>query len=251
MLKLSNDRKVSPLSRWATGAKRYEPMVPNSFGLPAGPDASCPGATEFCTGCYAVNIERAFPSVARLTAHNFELLKACGSNVSAMAALLSEAVGRFDAQRLKVEKRTGKPVPAVFRIHWDGDFYSAQYAAAWAQVIREFGHVQFWCYTRSFFAVGMLANLDNLSLYLSVDEFNAAEGQATHEAFPWTRLALCAQDFDSAEVLARKVSGRNAPKCPEQTGRYALVNAETGQGACVECGLCVKGVNNVRFSVDH
>lgn len=247
-LKLSNDRKVSPRSKWAVAAKRWEPMVPNSFGLPAG--ISCPGKTAFCEGCYAENIERAFPSVSKLTHHNLDLLLACGSNVSAMAELLGEAIDAYRAAHLKAEKRQGESIPMVFRIHWDGDFFSFQYASAWARVIRANADVTFWAYTRSFAYVGALAGLANLSLYLSVDEHNADEAQDTHELFPWARLAFCAATWDETETLARKVSGRNAPRCPELAGKMPLVSTD-GVGACVDCGLCFRGTNNVRFSVDH
>lgn len=250
MLKLSNDRKVSPLSRWEAGQKRWAPVVPNAFGLSAGPEGSCPGATEFCKGCYAANLERAFPSAGRLVAGNLEALRACGSNVSAMVALLADMMDRFEAACVKADKRAGRTVERVFRIHWDGDFYSAQYAAAWAIVIRQRPQVRFWAYTRSFDYVSQLAGLDNLTLYLSVDEFNAAAAQETLAANPWVLLALCGETWDDTEVLAHKVAGRNAPKCPELTGRTDLVSPE-GVGACVTCGLCIRGTNNVRFAIKH
>lgn len=248
MLKLSNDRKVSPRSRYERAAKRWAPIVPNAFGLPA--RRSCVGTTPFCDGCYAENIERAFPSVGRLLQGNLEALQACGSNVGAMAALLSDAMDLFEAACVKAERRTGEPIPRVFRIHWDGDFYSAQYAAAWAQVIRSRPSVSFWAYTRSFDYVGQLSGLDNLTLYLSVDEWNAAAARGVAAEHPWVRFALCGATWDDTEVLAQKVTGRNAPRCPELTGRTPLVS-DGGVGACVTCGLCIRGTNNVRFAAKH
>lgn len=246
-LKLSNDRKVSPLQRYETGAKRWKPLVPNAFGLLSGPAASCPGATPFCTSCYACKLETGFPSVGRLVKGNLEALQECGSNVDAMVELISAMIAQYLTTLNRAQRRALKKVPNVFRIHWDGDFFSWQYAAAWAVVIRANPQIQFWAYTRSFAFVGALAGLTNLSLYLSVDEYNAAEAAETLAEHPWVRLAFCAQDWDAGEVLAQKLTGRNAPKCPEGW-KVPLVN-DAGEGACVTCGLCLYGRNNVRFAV--
>jgi len=150
-LKLSSDRKVSPVSKWSNGNKRWEPMVPNAFGLLAGDDGgSCPGATDACKSvCYAARTERVFSSARRLVAHNLELLRAA-DGVDGMADLLEQAVGAFKLAHRKAEAKSGSSVPMVFRIHWDGDFFSTDYAEAWAQVIRSNSDVQFWAYTRSF-----------------------------------------------------------------------------------------------------
>lgn len=251
-LKVSRDRKVSPLSRWANAAKRWEPMVANAMGLSA--HDTCPGETPFCDGCYAARTERIFTSAGRLVAHNTEQLKACGSNVMSMVALLVPLVETFLSECEKAEKKTGRAVERVYRIHWDGDFYSRAYAAAWANVAALFPAVQFWAYTRSFAGpvnvIDILGPIANIAVYLSVDEHNADDARDVAEAFPGIRMAFCATTWDETEVLARKVSGRNAPRCPELTGKVPMVNAE-GVGACVTCTLCVWGKNHVRFAIKH
>jgi len=253
-LKPSRDRKVSPLSVWRPAAKRWEPMVANSIGLPAGPPSaggSCSGATAFCEGCYAENIEGCFPSVGRLVNHNLDVLKGHGSKASAIADALRPLVTAFLAECNKAERKTGRTVERVYRIHWDGDFYSRPYAAAWARICAEFPGVQFWCYTRSFDVVDILAPVTNLTTYLSVDVDNARRARATHKRFPSTHLAFCAETWEGTETLAAQFPGESrGPRCPELTGKVPMVDAN-GVGACVTCGLCLFGRNNVRFAIKH
>lgn len=237
-LKLSSDRKVSPLSRYEPAAKRWKPKVANSFGLPAGPQGSCPDATEWCLSvCYADKLQRAWSTVDRLVNHNLTLLKGCGSNVGRMIALLTTMVGSVDWHG------TDK----VFRWHWDGDVFSRPYAHALARTCDAFPDIQFWIYTRSFDYVSILASVPNLTVYLSVDPFNVRKAKQAYAAHPTVWVAACADTWDESETIMRTVVGRNAPRCPELTGKVPLVN-DKGQGACVTCGLCIWGTNHVRFS---
>lgn len=271
-LKLSNDRKVSPFSILEINKSypkgRHKPLVPNSFGLPAGPDTwdpegnlipgSCPDATDFCKKCYASNLERAFPSAGRLVKGNFEQLQACGSNVDKMVGLLATLMDDYRLANAKVErklrKETGDPtvtIPKVFRIHWDGDFYSKPYTAAWALVIRLNKDVQFWVYTRTYEVVPLLAGIGNLAVYLSVDRFNLEAAKDCKALNPWVMLAFCGEDWTETEKLALEFpEERKGPKCPALTKKLPLVN-DDGVGACVDCGMCLFAINNVRFSTKH
>lgn len=266
-LKLSYNRKVSPWSKWEVNNTypkgRWKPMVPNSLGLLAGPKASCKNAfTAFCLKCYAISIERAYTSTRRLVTHNFDLLKACGSNVAKIEHLLDGMIEDYRSKVTKVESQKaksrwfkGRPrrvsVPKWFRIHWDGEFYSKPYAIAWARVIRKNPDISFWAYTRAFSVVESLADLANLTLYLSVDEFNFEEAKATLERNPWVKLAFSATTWDETEILAAKFDGeRKGPRCPALTHKLAMVS-DKGVGACIDCKMCVFGRNNVRFAVKH
>lgn len=249
-LKLTSDRKVSQYSVWEAGAKRFKPVVQNTVGTTAG--ASCPGATEWCFGtaerkgpCYAAKLEQAFPSVGRLVDHNLAVLR--GTDESGMVALYRAAIATYRATLAKGVKRSGRDLPNVFRFKWDGDLFSAEEAGAIATVIGENPDVSFWLYTRSFGFVGAFAGLSNVSLYLSVDPSNIAEAVTTGQMFPWVHYAFCADTWDETETLSRTVTGRNSPRCPELTGKVPMVLPD-GTGACVACGLCIKGVNNVRFA---
>ena len=71
MLRLSTDRKVTPLATLRGG--KWYPEVKNTFGLPA---SHCVGRTEFCDQhCYAERIEGYRPSVRKLLEANWEAIK--------------------------------------------------------------------------------------------------------------------------------------------------------------------------------
>jgi hypothetical protein len=75
---------------------------------------------------------------------------------------------------------------------------------------------------------------------------------ATKQRYPELKLAFCADTWDETESLADQFDGeRKGPRCPELTGKLPLVvwdTEKTGHGACVECNMCIDGVNNVRFA---
>ncbi len=172
-LRRSADRKVtnlvSPNGKTANGS--------NSFGLPSGTAFSCPGATSFCERvCYAGKLEKVYKGVRDILTHNWNLLQNadCSTMVGLLGNMIDEFVRETEAQIAK-----GKPATYDFRIHWDGDFFSREYAEAWAIVINDFKEVNFWVYTRSFTGsvevVDILAGIPNLTVYLSADPVNIAE----------------------------------------------------------------------------
>lgn len=248
-LLLTHDRKVSPRGTFQASRNRWIPMVPNSFGLPAG--ISCPGKTTFCTACYAVSSERA-KGVADNMRHNLDLLLEAAT-VDGMADLLDEMLDRYrrEADRLGL---TGDE--RLFRIHWDGDFYSTDYASAWAQVIPDYPDIAFWCYTRSFTdpvnVVPILADLPNLALYLSVDADNAtaaATVSTTHDVM----VAYCTPDYQTGRALAATTapSRRGPTPCPENDARKKVPLMTDGVGACVTCQLCPKERRDIIFATTH
>jgi hypothetical protein len=243
-LTLSRDRKVAPGGYWDANYGRWVPNIRNSFGLPAG--RSCPGQTAWCRDiCYGANAERS-AGVHGALERNLELLQEAGT-VEAMAELLTQAVARFAAV---AERRRLFPEERIFRIHWDGDFFSTDYAEAWLLTVDRFPEITFWCYTRSFVApvdvVPILGDVENLRLYLSVDEHNAAAAHEQVRQHPRVHLALCAETYNEAKMLA---PGRWSIVCPENDGRMELM--KDGRGACVTCGLCPNGRADVRFKTSR
>lgn len=241
-LKLSHDRKVSPRGVYQASRRRWIPTVPNSFGLPAGD--SCPGKTPFCESCYAKVSENS-ERVGEAMRHNLALLQDAGS-VDNMTVLLAEMVHRY----VKHAERVGLTASdRIFRIHWDGDFFSRDYAEAWGRVIRAIPDVTFWAYTRSFVGpvnvVPILSGIDNLVLYLSADSWNIEEATRLVNIYPDVRLALCAEDYETGRAL----SERRAIVCPENAGKMPLMRE--GRGACVDCQLCPQGRSDVIFSTSH
>lgn len=252
-LKLSRDRKVAPYIQSPFGASPKP--IANSFGLPAG--TSCPGMTPFCKGCYAAAVEKRWSGPAKLVQHNWQLLQELGDDVERMAWLLLEAIDQYLVEHQKAEKRSGSAIPKAFRTHWDGDYYSHEYAQAWRWVMLARPEVEFWAYTRSFTpqlnVIPDLRGVPNLRLYLSVDRWNRQHVEAILEEDSWVHIASCDDSYESAQTTMVEITGRRAPKCPENARVVPLINAE-GVGACMSCKMCTNfgpRRGDVLFSSTH
>jgi hypothetical protein len=227
ILKRSKDRKVAN-SFTAAGAVR----IANSFGLPAGKAFSCPNATSVCESiCYAGKLEKLYKGVKGALVHNWDALK----NASYLDSvdMLHDMLNEFEAECDKWN------APKQFRIHWDGDFFSPTYAVAWRDAMLMHTKIHFWVYTRVPSAAIELCNVPNLSLYFSTDSDNASMGLDLNKSFG-IRLAFLGKTFATAKELG---DGIRSAVCPEQRKQIAL------NGACVSCGICVKGNANIAFSI--
>lgn len=186
-----------------------------AFSLPAGPDFSCPGATEACVDCYAQSGRHHFSNVQRAFARNWELLK------------------RFEDANDEVgcaqELARYVPRDGLFRIHESGDFHSQFAVNAWALVVANNTDVDFYAYTRSFHLnfVPLLDN-SNFLLWASTDNYNHAaaslfvseygEYGVKHAFGPWDHDApIPEQSF----------------VCPVTSGKLK------NEGACEKCKLCI------------
>jgi hypothetical protein len=230
----SKDRKVTN----AVSPNGKTPTIANTFGLPAGKDYSCPGATSVCESvCYAGKLEKVFPTVKKNLLHNWELLKDADSDT--MVSLLSEMIDEFikDCDKRKAEK--------LFRIHWDGDFFNDTYTHAWKTVILNNPSIQFWVYTRVKSAALILKDTANLSLYYSTDSENVKVGvdlKNTHGI----RLAYLAKNFAVGQADMKAMIGKVGAKCPENNKQIPLIS--TKGSACVSCSLCVYSKSDIVFS---
>jgi hypothetical protein len=236
MLKVTKDRKVAN----AVNAAGKQAAIANAFGLPAGSEYSCGGMTEVCADvCYADRIEDVFPAVKNLVLHNWNLLK--DADRSEMASLLDEMIAKF----VKTCERRG--AEKIFRIHWDGDFFSDDYVAAWIDVMRKWQDVQFWVYTRQAFAVRSLslASLLNLAVYYSADRANADVARALRKTYG-VRIAMLGTTFQEGQAMMKDITGKPGGKCPENLGSLPLITTEGS--ACARCRLCVDGKADVVFS---
>ena len=230
----SKDRKVTNL----VTPNGKQASIANTFGLPAGKDYSCPSATSVCEKiCYAGKLEKVFKGTREVLMHNFELLKS--ADFDTKVSLISEMILDFakECDRRNAEK--------LFRIHWDGDFFSEEYTHAWAKVIVANPEIKFWAYTRVEQSARILNGIANLSLYYSTDSENVetAKVLAKDEGI---NLAYLAQTFAIGKADILEIVGRNATRCPENNKALPMIS-EKGS-ACVTCGLCVNGRNNVLFS---
>ena len=227
ILKRSKDRKVAN-SLTPSGGVR----IANSFGLPAGKAFSCPNATSVCESiCYAGRLEKVYKGVAANLLHNWNALK--DATYNEMYDMLNVMIADFrkDCEKANASKD--------FRIHWDGDFFNDDYAMAWHDVILYNSDIRFWVYTRVPMAAKILRDLPNLSLYFSTDSDNVDTALALNEEYG-IRLAFLGQTFMTAKQLG---NGIRSAICPEQRKQIAL------NGACIACGICVKGNANIAFSI--
>jgi ferredoxin len=232
-LKRSNDRKVAN----AVSKNGKTPTIANTFGLPAGKNFSCPGATSICeTVCYAGKLERVYKGVKNTLLHNWELLR--NADMETMSLLLSDMISDFVAD---CEKRNAEK---LFRIHWDGDFFNDTYAYAWKAVIENNPDIQFWVYTRVPTAAIILNNIPNLSLYFSTDDENVSH--AKNMKVLGIKLAYLGKTFAVTETVMKELTGKPGAKCPENAKRIPLIS--TNGSACVSCGLCVFNKADIRFS---
>lgn len=226
----SKDRKVTN-----SVTPKGNVRIANTFGLPAGKEYSCPGATQFCESiCYAGKLEKVYKGVKRILMHNFDLLK--NASFSEMYYLLHDMISEFDAECDK------KNADKLFRIHWDGDFFSEEYTRAWGAVIYAFPEIKFWVYTRVAESAAILKgqNNDNLSLYFSADPDNIETANFLKSEFD-IKIAYVDSDFAKGKDAFPK-----ATKCPENNKALPLIS-EKGS-ACAVCGLCVFERKDVLFS---
>jgi hypothetical protein len=233
-LKRSNDRKVANL----VTKNGKQAAIANTFGLPAGKNYSCPGATSICESvCYAGKLEKLFPGVKTNLLHNWELLRNADNDT--MVSLLKDMIAEFVVDCNK------KNAPKLFRIHWDGDFFNDTYTYAWKTVIEDNADIQFWVYTRVKSAALILKDISNLSLYYSTDDENKDIGHELKRDNN-IRLAYLGKTFAVTESTMKELTGKPGAKCPENMKSIPLIS--TNGSACVSCGLCVYGKADIRFS---
>ena len=233
-LKRSNDRKVANL----VTKNGKQAAIANTFGLPAGKEYSCPGATSICESvCYAGKLEKLYKAVKANLLHNWELLRNADNDT--MVRLLDEMIVDFVADCDK------KNAPKVFRIHWDGDFFNDTYTHAWRTVIEKHSDIQFWVYTRVKDAALILKDISNLSLYYSTDDENKETGHELKRD-NGIRLAYLGKTFAMTESVMKELTGKPGAKCPENNKSIPLISS--AGSACVSCGLCVYGKADIRFS---
>jgi hypothetical protein len=230
----SKDRKVANL----VTPNGKQASIANTFGLPAGKNYSCPGATSVCESvCYAGKLEKVFPTVKKNLLHNWELLR--NADGETMVRLLNEMISEFvtDCNRRNAKK--------LFRIHWDGDFFNDTYTYAWKVVIDKHPDIQFWVYTRVRSAAIILKDIPNLSLYYSTDSENKEIGIEL-KVNEGIRLAYLAKNFAIGQADMKALTNKPGAKCPENLKSIPLIS-QSGS-ACVSCGLCVYSKADIVFS---
>ena len=230
----SKDRKVANL----VTPNGKQASIANTFGLPAGKNYSCPGATSVCESvCYAGKLEKVFPTVKKNLLHNWELLR--NADMDTMLLLIDEMIVDF------VNDCDRRNAPKQFRIHWDGDFFNDTYAYAWKTVISNHPDIQFWVYTRVKSAALILNDVSNLSLYYSTDSENKTIGidlKVNHGV----SLAYLAKNFLIGQEDMKELTGKPGAKCPENKQAIPLISQKGS--ACATCKLCIYEKSDIVFS---
>lgn len=245
MLKLTDNSKV-----------KFKANHKNTFGLMYGlPEngGTCPGATTGNGGCLYIRdgLKRETCYMAKITAIYKQVGVVLADNTASLQGKTIEEM--TDVCRATIQefiRKNGNEL-LYFRLHYSGDFFSVEYAQAWATVIKEFPDVKFWVYTRSFRedfnCVHALLGIPNLTLFLSCDPSN-------YEA----AFTLYDQLKDTHNNLGLAWLGDNAPDkehfrwvtCPEVSGK---VKNTKDAGACSKCRLCVDNykirVKNIHFPI--
>jgi hypothetical protein len=157
-----------------------------------------------------------------------------------MVSLLDDMIQSFNKDCAKYPS-----VDKIFRIHWDGDFFSDEYTTAWATVIQRHPSIQFWVYTRVESSARILQGIDNLSLYYSTDRDNESIGISLRAI--GIKLAYLEDTFETGGIRLKVITGKVGAKCPENMGVIPLIS--TIGSACGVCRLCVDNKTDIRFSI--
>ena len=220
-------------------ANGKQSAMKNTFGLPSGIAYSCRGETPTCKKvCYAGRLEKVYPSVRALLLHNWLLLKDADYNT--MVSLLDDMIQSFNKDCAKYPS-----IDKIFRIHWDGDFFSDEYTVAWRTVIARYPQVQFWVYTRVESSARILQGINNLSLYYSTDRDNESIGISLRAI--GIKLAYLEDTFETGGIRLKVITGKVGAMCPENKGVIPLIS--TIGSACGVCRLCVDNRTDIRFSI--
>jgi hypothetical protein len=202
----------------------------NTFSLTQGPPSeggTCPHATKGPGGClnvcYDKNLRKLYKRYAAVEDANTAKV------IDADFALAYRVIKNTITKWLLANKGN-KP---FFRIHTGGDFFNLTYVEAWSKVIEETPSVRFWAYTRSLFAVPVLAECKNLTLMLSCDIVNKDEVLVVYDKYkdyPNVAIAWMGDSFPEDVV------DRPSLACPEVTGKVKKLD---DIGACARCRVCV------------
>ena len=228
MLQATEDRKT-----------RGRPGQSNTFGLlPGFPQdgGSCPGMTVGVGGCqschkgkttrhcYAARCIALRHRVRTVLANNTRLLRE--ARPSGQEGLLLQEFARFTGveSAQKVKPFWGS------RLHWSGDIFSEGYAKSLRAAMARFPEIQFWGYTRSWFAVPILAGMENCRMYLSLDSVNWKEGREVYR-----RYKRAGNISVSCMAKEKPPSGEHWLACPVDSGKMDQAQA------CSRCRLCLRG----------
>lgn len=166
-----------------------------TFNLPA--RKTCPNSTAACRrSCYAMKAERMYPSVLPCRSRNLEA-------TADLPAFVDDICGQLARCRKTRE---------IFRIHESGDFYSAEYFDAWAEIARRNPETQFFAFTKVFdlFDRDRPANLTLIASLFHDDDRKAPKGAPVFRTVPRGETApgtRCAGNCDTCGICPYAETG--------------------------------------------
>lgn len=219
-IKLTNNSKV-----------RFKQHHYNTFSLnPGHPDegGTCPHSTLGEGGCrskcYDKTLRRIYKNYALVEDKNTELV--LDKPRAKIHKILDKTVTRWEEEQAGTQK--------FFRIHTGGDFFNEAYTLAWRDTILKHKKVHFWTYTRSLFAVPILADLKNITLYLSCDPINVDKVLEFYKGYKKRKNIGVA--WMGNTLPDNFPTDRFTLVCPEVTGK---LKNNGDAGACSRCRACV------------
>ena len=216
---------------------KFRPNHRNTFGLNFGlPEngGTCSGATLGKGGCldvqdghkrptcYMAKITQIYKGVGPILQTNTDMLR--GKTIDEMVVVLTNTFQEF--------KNKNKQEYWYFRSTFSGDFFSEDFARAFAIACKKFPEVQFWLYTRSHQFVEILSDAPNAAIYISVDPCNKDAGLAVYEKLKDRKNVGIAMMSNKEELCDIRFT-----TCPEISGK--LHNTKNA-GACSKCRLCFR-----------
>ena len=228
----------------------------NTFGLLPGPldqGGTCPAATCGKGGCLGIEKGRTLPScyvyrtisyrpaVGNVLEQNTKLLMGCEG--LERVRVFSREFGRF-ADAWETRRRSVGDIgkEPYYRIHWSGDCPDISYASDLAEAMKAFNNqIKFWGYSRALFTIPIMAQVPNVSWYLSMDPVNMDECTEFLKAF--YPEALTRTSVEKCNISFALMSD----KYPESPDLKAMVPCPSDAGkvphaeACRQCRLCLSG----------
>jgi len=99
---------------------------------------TCPNCADCAASCYARKAEKVYPQVLPCRERNYQATQDLEQFKRDMVALIK-----------RTQKTSKKHTPSAVRIHESGDFYSKEYAEAWAAIARECPELTFYGHTKA------------------------------------------------------------------------------------------------------
>ena len=176
-----------------------------TFSIPAG--RTCPGARDCRSWVNSLGrIQDGPHAIFRCFAASDEVkysntYRARLSNLNAIVeAIDAEVAGEFIARQLSAHrKRSTNKV----RIHVSGDFFSADYLAAWIEAAKLTPTLEFYCYTKSLHLFVVNGKLINLPNNFHVTASHGGMHEHLEHLFP--RVAYVVNSVEEAEAMGLEI----------------------------------------------